>query len=78
MIEKAWQDYEWKVIPPTAPVVQRVESKRAFYAGAAALLDGLTEKLEDGKEPTLKDLKLIHDVFGELTSFYQKVKAGEA
>lgn len=78
MIEKAWQEYETKVIPPGAPRVQIVESKRAFYAGVRALLGGLMDQLESGEEPTREDLNLMHRVLGEINAFYEKVKAGEA
>lgn len=78
MIEQAWQEYEMKVIPPTAPKVQRVETKRAFYAGVRALLGGLMNRFEEGEEPTKEDLKLMDGVVLEIKDFYEEVKAGEA
>ena len=32
-----WESYETEVLPKDAPDVQRVECKRAFYAGAFAV-----------------------------------------
>ena len=34
-IEKEWERLEQAVIPPTASTKQRLEMRRAFYAGAA-------------------------------------------
>lgn len=31
-----WQSFEREVVPVNAPVIQREECRRAFYAGAAA------------------------------------------
>ncbi len=37
-IEQAWLDYRMKVVPLDAPVHQVVESRRAYFAGAAAVV----------------------------------------
>jgi hypothetical protein len=72
MIEEAWKSYEAKVVPASAPQVQRVESKRAFYAGAATLLYGLVGGVEPGtSEPTPADMSFITSVKAELDAFYQ-------
>lgn len=36
-IETKWLEYEKRVVPPNASIVQRIETKAAFYAGAGAL-----------------------------------------
>ena len=38
-IAEQWELLSANVIPDDAPIIQRVEMKRAFYAGAAAVLD---------------------------------------
>lgn len=42
----SWQGYEQQVIPKNAPPVQFQETKRAFYAGAWALL-GIMKRIGD-------------------------------
>lgn len=37
-IEQKWKDYRFAVVPLDAPEVQTIESKRAYYAGAAAVI----------------------------------------
>ncbi len=39
-VKEAWESFEAAVIPEDAPAVQRSEMRRAFYAGAWAMLMG--------------------------------------
>lgn len=49
-IHEKWDSYRREVLPSTAPQVQIVECRRAFYAGAAALLSLQLHDLEGGEE----------------------------
>ena len=52
-IAEEWDTYETKVLSPSCPVVQRPETRRAFYAGASAMFHALTEgvvELPDDKQ----------------------------
>lgn len=42
LIEKGWRSYRDQVVPNGAPPVQLQETRRAFFAGAKALLSVLT------------------------------------
>lgn len=42
----AWTDFENDVIPLDAPPIQHIEMRRAFYAGAIAILQ-FTKKIAD-------------------------------
>ncbi len=37
-IEEAWKEYRTRVVPLDAPVLQVVETRRAFFAGVAAVV----------------------------------------
>lgn len=74
----AWRDYHAKVIPPTAGEVQIQETRRAFYAGATALLMLLMKQLEPGSEPTAKDLAMMDALEQELLTFALDLKTGRA
>lgn len=50
MIDKLWNNYKNKVVPPDASAIQIIETRRAFYAGASELFCALIEKDEDGKD----------------------------
>ena len=80
VIATAWQSYLASVIPPDASDVQKLESRLAFYAGAAALWKGLMTVLESGAEPTEADLALMESIQTELTDFwcFAQAKAEEA
>ena len=43
LVRDGWQDYAQKILPKSAPPVQRQETRRAFYAGAAHLLATMAE-----------------------------------
>lgn len=73
-----WHDYAEKIIPANAPKIQMQESKRAFYAGAASMLDAIMSGLSMGDEPTDADLQHMSNLQGELDRFVSDVKAGRA
>jgi hypothetical protein len=77
-LAEQWQSYEAGVIPRTASPVQRVESRRAFYAGAQALFEILTRGASDGDEVTDDDEQLMLRVNAEIQAFIADVKAGRA
>jgi hypothetical protein len=78
LIETEWQDYAKKIIPPGAPKVQIVESRRAFYAGARSLLTSLVKVFGPDKEPTESDLAIMDGVQEELDQFYKDISEGRA
>jgi hypothetical protein len=77
-IARWWADYAEKVLPAHAPAVQKQETRRAFYAGAAAMLDAIVGGLEGGEDATEGDLAHMDDLQRELLTFAADVKAGRA
>jgi hypothetical protein len=79
-LKDAWEDYRTLVIPKDAPPVQVRESRRAFYAGAQALLSvimrQLTPDVEPTEPPTEADLQMMDEIDGELVAFFASVAAG--
>jgi hypothetical protein len=73
-----WATYAERVIPAGAPSVQMQESKRAFYAGAAAMLDAITRGLSEGDDATDDDLAHVGRLHSELVQFGLDVKTGRA
>lgn len=76
-IERQWSEY-LRVLPRQASSVQVMESKRAFFAGANALLSEIVTMLDPGLEPTEGDLKKMDEIAAELNDFVGRVKAGQA
>jgi hypothetical protein len=66
VIATAWAAYEQQVIPPHAPDIQKVESRRAFYAGAASLFGAIMNLLEPGQEATEADLQRMDAIAAEI------------
>lgn len=71
-----WRDYRTKIIPLDAPDIQARESRRAFYAGAQAMLAEIMKGLSPGLEPTDADLRKMDDLAAELKRFGAGVTEG--
>jgi hypothetical protein len=76
MIAKAWDAFAARVMPPNVSDIQRREMKRAFYAGAAVLLEIQLQVLEPGTEPTQKDLAVMDRIAAELKAFFEGLTVG--
>lgn len=72
-----WTSYE-AILPATAGDVQRTETRRAFYAGAQALLAVLAQGISDASEITEADADLMTSVDSELQQFALDVREGRA
>lgn len=66
VMEAGWGEYGSTFLPPTAPVVQRVEMKKAFYMGASYLMQALTEL---GTGDPLEDERLVAGITEEFDAF---------
>ena len=73
-----WDSYDLKVVPAAAGNAQRQETRRAFYAGAQALMGIVMNSLSLDSEPTDEDVAVMEDLDAELREFVAKVKAGQA
>jgi hypothetical protein len=78
LMAEQWDGFSRKVMPADAPQVQRQEMRRAFYAGAQAILHGVIAAFAPESEPTVEDLQIMADLDNELSAFAELVKAGRA
>jgi hypothetical protein len=69
LIEAAWESYVRHVLPASAGQVQRDETRKAFYAGAAVLFHTVLRALDEGSDATENDLKLMDDISSEIDAF---------
>jgi len=74
LIASAWDSYNREVLPPTAGDIQRIESRLAFYAGAAALFIGLVKSVGNEDEPSADDLAMLDSVKTELQEWKEEAK----
>lgn len=72
-IELLWLSYERDVIPREAGSIQRIESKRAFFAGAASILGDLAEAISGEDTAIKEDEKIMLEVQQELENFIKTV-----
>ena len=74
-IDDRWKNYRLKVIPLDAPELQAIECRRAYYAGAQAVIDialGLTTGSQQAAAKQMRDLK------EEVLRFKAQVVGGRA
>lgn len=75
---KTWERYATKVMPKQAGPVQMKETRRAFYAGGAALMNTILRVLSEGHEPTQEDYDALEDLNREFHAFTTDVEEGRA
>jgi hypothetical protein len=78
LMAEQWNEFSSRIIPADAPAIQRKEMRRAFYAGAQAILFRVIAAFAPETEPTVEDLQIMEDVDRELQDFAKAVKAGLA
>jgi hypothetical protein len=78
VIGAAWREYRTLVIPLEAPPIQARESRRAFYAGANAMLVGIIKMLDPGDDVTNADLARMDSIQAELEQFARDIAEGRA
>jgi hypothetical protein len=78
LMAEQWDDFARRVLPISTSPTQRREMRRAFYAGAEAILMRVIESFAPENEPTPEDVQLMENVYQELTTFAAEVKAGRA
>lgn len=74
IIEVGWIGYHFLVMGADASVAQAEEARRAFYSGAQHLFASVMTMLEEGQEPTEKDLQRMSNINDELNEFVKKMK----
>lgn len=79
-LSEVWNRFSHLALDPVgAHRIQRQEMRRAFYAGASAVLTILTQNMTtDEGEPTQADFALMDNLVQELDSFKDAVAHGRA
>lgn len=74
VLEKEWSDYRLLVMPKEVSDVQARETRNAFYAGAGCLFFAIMNVLDEGEEPTDKDLAVMDSIHKEIEGFLEQRK----
>lgn len=80
-VDEQWKTYAARILVPAGVArgsTQYVETRRAFYAGATALLGLICESLTPGDEPQPEDLRMMDEIDSELRAFADLVGSGMA
>ena len=74
LMAEEWDKYARGVLPADAPLVQKQETRRAFYAGAQSILFRVIKSLAPDTEPTQADLQMMKNLHQELQDFAASVR----
>jgi hypothetical protein len=77
-IARAYMIYAERVLPQHAGKVQKQETRRAFYAGAHAMLLALLNNVSNEEHETNADAALLPDLQAEINKHVADVLAGRA
>lgn len=77
LIDEQWQRFDRDVIPEDAPPGQRIEMRRAFYAGAVSLFSSIVGGLGETEETTPVDLAMMEGIRLELLEWSESARRGE-
>jgi hypothetical protein len=73
-----WTTFELKTGVANTSDIQRQEMRRAFYGGAASLMDAMMLGFSEDSEPTEEDLQYMDSIAKELKKFGEDIAAGRA
>jgi hypothetical protein len=74
-IEAAWEGYRKMVVPSDASEVQVVETRQAFFSGAAVLFEVLIRSASHGDEVLESDILRMKGIQAEIDEFGQALDA---
>jgi len=77
-LEALWRDFAFHTLPSQASETQRIETRRAFYAGARALFTALQRGVSGEEEVTAQDMHLMDDIYEDLPRFARDLARGMA
>lgn len=72
-----WDSFNLLVVPANASATQRREMRRAFYAGAAELMESMCE-IDDAGLDEEAEAAACDALYGELQAFGKAVETGHA
>ena len=73
-----WTEFSKEFVPANAPPVQLTETRRAYYAGAAAFFSTIYHSMDEGAEATDADVTKLAAMHQELIDFGLLVGDGKA
>ena len=76
-IAAEWERYAASVLPASAPEIQRIECRRAFYAGAMSTL-AIVEGLGEDHVSEDAGIAILNGLKDESERFVAQIHAGQA
>lgn len=73
-----WREFDTRIMPGNAGREQRIEMRRAYYAGASSMFHLMTGGLDADSEPTDLDVAFVESLSQELAAFARDLGEGRA
>jgi hypothetical protein len=78
LMAEQWDQFARALRLENCSLTEQRDMRRAFYAGAEAILIRVLKALAPESEPTNADIQLMEDLYQELRDFAAQVKARRA
>jgi hypothetical protein len=75
-LAQQWQKFRTEILPLHCGMIQLIETRRAFYAGAAACMSINCQMADEATEE--EGVAILDSVAAELKQFGQDIEAGRA
>lgn len=76
-MKSEWESFEKVGVPRNAHETQRLETRRAFYAGALSMLS-LVQRTGDPGVSEEDGVAILNAISGELLAFNEELRKGRA
>lgn len=76
-VHQGWDRYQRVVVPADAPMIQLLECRRAYFAGAQAVAE-ILRRIEDDDGTAEQRKTALDDCIAEIKAFQARVAAGRA
>jgi hypothetical protein len=77
-VAEQWVSFEKAILPPNCSDVQRQETRRAFFAGAFAIVDAITLAMSHEDDMTAEDESVLTDLMVERELYLANMLVGRA
>jgi hypothetical protein len=75
-IEKEWRELAALTLPPDASIIQRMEMRKAFFAGAISMFSMIFSGLDPSSpDMTSADESLLDDLSSEMEEYINQMKS---
>lgn len=77
-VQENWEGFAAAVLPPNCDEVQYTEMRRAFFAGAFAIVGAIQQSMSEGDDVKPEDERVLIDLEMERHEYMAALRLGRA